>query len=301
MSQGLRGQTLFDEIYNQPDPRAFYSRLGRLGYQIPHHAQPVLRRLVAAARTQSGAVTVLDLCCSYGINAALLNHHLTLDDLYAHYTSPRLAESTTAELIKYDQEFYAAHRRADAVPVVGLDIAAPAIDYALAVGLLDAGFAENLEARPPSSALLQTAARVRLITVTGGVSFLTCRTFHQLLRAARQSAWVAAFVLRTVSYQQIADALAEHGLVTEVDTERTVAQRRFTDPDEQRHAIAAVTATGTDPTGKETEGWYHATLHLSRPPLDLTTTYDSLHTRMVTRTPDGPRSAQSRRSSTTPE
>src|SRR5512139_1278083 len=113
MSQTLRGQTLFDEIYHQPDPRAFYHRLGRLDYQIPHHAQPVLRRLVAAQPRQP--VTVLDLCCSYGINAALLNHHLTLDDLYAHYTSPRLAQLTTSELIKHDQELYAAHRRADAV------------------------------------------------------------------------------------------------------------------------------------------------------------------------------------------
>ncbi len=79
----LSGQTLFDEIYNQPDPRVFYSRLGRLDYQSPHHAQPVFRRLVAA-RMRSGPVTVLDLCCSYGVNAALLNHHLSLDARINH-------------------------------------------------------------------------------------------------------------------------------------------------------------------------------------------------------------------------
>ncbi|MGE5698414.1 MAG: hypothetical protein ACM4D3_25130 [Candidatus Sericytochromatia bacterium] len=277
MSQGRRGQTLFDEIYNQPDPRAFYGRLSRLDYQIPRHAQPVFRRLVAA-RTRSGPVTMLDLCCSYGVNAALLNHHLTLDELYAHYTSPRLATLTTSELITHDQEFYAAHRRADAVPVIGLDIAAPAIDYALAVGLLDDGFAENLETGPASTALLQAAGTARLITVTGGVSFLTGRTFYQLLAAAREPAWVAAFVLRTTSYQHIADALAEHGLITEVDVARTAMRRRFTDPQEQRYAISVVTALGVDPTGKESEGYYHATFHLSRPAKDLTPTYDSILT-----------------------
>ncbi len=275
MPSGRRGQTQFDDIYNQPDPRAFYGRLVRLDYQIPGHAQPVFRRLVAA-RTRSGPATVLDLCCSYGVNAALLNHQLTLDDLYTHYTSPRLSQVTTAELIKHDQEFYTAHRREDAVPVIGLDIAAAAIDYALAVGLLDAGFAENLETGPGSTSLLQAAGVTRLITVTGGVSFLTGRTFDQLLAAAREPAWVAAFALRTTSYQHLADTLAEHGLITEVDTEHTVLQRRFTDRDEQRYAIAAVTALGADPAGKESEGCYYATFHLSRPPLNLTPAYNSL-------------------------
>jgi hypothetical protein len=274
MTQIPRGRTPFDDIYDQPDPRGFFGGLGRFDYQTPQHAQRVFRRL-AAARARTGPVTVLDLCCSYGINAALLNHHLTLADLYARYTSSGVAALDTAELIESDKDFYAARRREDAVPVVGLDIAAPAIDYALAVGLLDAGFSENLETDTASAALLRAARAAGLITVTGGASFLTARTIHQLLYAAKEPVWVAAFVLRTGSYQPIADALAEHGLVTEVDSERTVVQRRFTDPDEQRYAVAAVAATGADPTGKETEGYYHAALHLSRP-RDRTVPYASL-------------------------
>ncbi|MFB9930151.1 class I SAM-dependent methyltransferase [Amycolatopsis halotolerans] len=262
MTRNPAGRTLFDEIYDRPDPRAFFSSLGRFGYQTPHHAQSVFRRLAAA---RPAPVTVLDLCCSYGVNAALLNHRLTFDDLHAHYTAPKVAKLKTSELIEYDKDFYAAHRRADAVPAIGVDIAAPAIDYALAVGLLDAGFAENLETGPASAALLRAASAASLITVTGGVSFLSARTFDQLLRAASTPPWVAAFVLRTGSYQPIATALAEHGLSTTVDLERTFVQRRFTDPDEQRYAVAAVTATGADPAGKETEGWYHTALYLSRP------------------------------------
>lgn len=277
MAQAPGGRTLFDEIYDQPDPRAYFGSLGRFGYQTPHHAQPVFRRLVAV-QARSGPVTALDLCCSYGLNAALLNHHLTLDDLYARYNSPRVAELETTELIKQDRDFYAAHRREDAVPVVGLDIATPAVDYAVAVGLLDAGFSENLETGPASEALLKAVSTVSLITVTGGVSFLTARTFHQLLRAASEPVWVTAFVLRTGSYQPIADALAEHGLITEVDAGRTAVQRRFTDPQEQRYAVAAVTATGADPTGKETKGCYHTAVHLSRLPQDMTVSYDSLIT-----------------------
>ncbi|RLK61895.1 hypothetical protein CLV68_2440 [Actinokineospora cianjurensis] len=271
MAQTPVGRTPFDGIYLRPDPRAYFGGLGRFGYQTPHHAQSVFRRLVAA---RSG--TVLDLCCSYGVNAALLNHHLTLDDLYARYTAPWATELEVADLVEQDKEFYASRRRDDAVPVVGVDISAPAIEYAVAVGLLDAGFTENLETGPASPALVKAAGAVSLITVTGGVSFLSARTFHQLLSAATEPPWVAAFVLRTGSYRHIADALAEHGLVTEADAEHTVVQRRFTDLDEQRYAVAAVTATGADPTGRETEGCFHATLHLSRPPRDLTIPYNSL-------------------------
>ncbi|MFD9950325.1 hypothetical protein ACFWYW_56610 [Nonomuraea sp. NPDC059023] len=268
-------RTSFDEVYDQPDPRAFFASLRRFGYQTPHHAQPLFRRL-AAARARPEPVTVAHLCCSYGVNAALLNHDLTLDDLYTRYTSPRILALTTAELIKRDQDFYRAHRRQDAVPVLGLDIAAAAIDYALAVGLLDTGFAENLETGTASAALLRAAAPVSLITVTGGVSFLTGRTFHQMLRAADRQVWVAAFVLRTGSYQPIADALAEHDLVTETDPEHTAAQRRFTGPDEQRYAVAAARAAGADPTGKENAGSYHTVVHLSRPSHDLAMPYASL-------------------------
>ncbi|MCX4695378.1 hypothetical protein OG447_23665 [Streptomyces sp. NBC_01408] len=264
--------TSFDQIYDRPDPRDFFRDLGRWEYQAPHHAQGVFRRLAAARTRADGAepLAVLDICCSYGINAALLNHDLTLEQLSAHYTSPQAAALTTAELIERDRAFYAAHRRPDAVRVIGLDQAANAIGYALAVGLLDEGFAENLEEDPPSAALLKAAQGVGLITVTGGVSFLSPRTFRPLLSAAQRQVWVAAFVLRTGSYQPIADGLTSLGLVTEKAPAPTYRQRRFTSAHEQQHAVDAVTAAGEDPRGKESDGYYHTAFHLSRPAHETT-------------------------------
>ncbi|MGG2460831.1 hypothetical protein ACO0M4_13605 [Streptomyces sp. RGM 3693] len=268
--------TRFDDIYGQPDPRAYFSALGALGYRTPHHAQSVFRRLLPlvgfpevaerpAGQEGGPPATVLDICCSYGINAALLNHHVTLEELYDRYTSPQVARLTTAELIESDREYYATRRRPDAVPVVGLDIATPAIAYGRAAGLLDAGFAENLEVAPPTTALYRATRGTRLITVTGGASFLSARTFGPLLEGRLEPPWVAAFVLRTGSYQNIADGLALWGLTTEKDTSRTYPQRRFTDADEQRYALAAVSAAGDDPRGKETDGHFHTALHLTRP------------------------------------
>ncbi|MFJ5099012.1 hypothetical protein [Streptomyces sp. NPDC088557] len=269
--------TRFDDIYDRPDPRSYFSELGALGYRTPHHAQSVFRGLLPLVGLPEASVgqsdgpdggvpgTVLDICCSYGINAALLNHRVTMEELRERYASPEAAAMTTAELIEWDRAYYAARRRPDAVPVVGLDISAPAVAYGRAVGLLDDGFAENLEVAPPSPALYRATRGTRLITVTGGASFLSTHTFRPLLEDRRERPWVAAFVLRTGSYQHIADGLALLGMTTEKDTTRTYPQRRFTDADEQRDAVASVSALGDDPRGRESDGQFHTALHLTRP------------------------------------
>ncbi|QES39791.1 hypothetical protein DEJ49_01315 [Streptomyces venezuelae] len=262
------GKTRFDDIYDQPDPRAYFRTLAPFAYEIPQHAQAVFRRtrdLRARAGGGEGPVTVLDLCCSYGINAALLNHDLTLADLYAHYTSDEAAALTPPEMVERDKEFYASRRRADATPVIGLDMAANATRYALDAGLLDEAYAENLERHPPSSGLRGAMARTGLITVTGGIGYISHHTFDALLDCARMPVWVSAFVLRTVPYGRIAETLAAHGLDTVTDTSRTYTQRLFTSPDEQRDAVRQVLLAGEDPEGYESEGRYHTRLHESRP------------------------------------
>ncbi|MEU2390226.1 hypothetical protein [Streptomyces sp. NPDC007369] len=261
------GMTGFDEVYTLPDPRGYFTRLAPYAYQTPAHAQPLFRAL--AAELGPARPAMLDLCCSYGINAALVNHDVTLDELYAHYTAPAAARLTTADLIARDREFYAARRRPDAVPALGIDASAPAIAYAVAAGLLDEGHAVDLETAEPGERLRRSAPGVGLITVTGGTSFLTERTFGRLLTAVGQPVPVAAFVLRTHDYRAIAGCLESYGLTVQ-PADGTSPQRRFTDPGEQRRAVEAVTALGEDPAGKEAAGWFHTRLHLARPAADVT-------------------------------
>lgn len=263
---GRRGMSSFEEIYDRPDPRAYFARLAPLDYRIPHHAQPVFRAAVAElARRRPGVpVTVVDLCCSYGINAALLNHDVTLSDLYDRYTDPATAGLSRAELVAADREFYAARRRPDAVPVVGVDVSPQAVTYAADAGLLDAAFAENLEAGPASAALAAALAPADLVTVTGGLSYIGPRTFDAVLTAARGRVRTVAFAVRPVDYRPVADVLRRHGLVTRT-SELTYPQRRFTGPEERRNTLERVRAAGLDPAGREAEGYYHAALHVSRP------------------------------------
>jgi hypothetical protein len=263
------GKSRFDDIYNRPDPRTYFRRLAPLEYEIPHHAQPVFRQAAAErAALDDGhphRPAVLDVCCSYGVNAALLNHDVTLAEMYERYTSPECQTVSTAELAAQDKEFYAERRRPDAVPVFGLDVSAPAVRYALEVGLLDVAFTDDLEQGPPSPRLRRALAEVGLITLTGGGSYVTARTFAALLDGARRPVWVSAFVLRTVSYHPIVRALAAHGLSTTVDVSRTYPQRLFTDEREQHYAIAAVRASGGDPAGREENGRFYSLHYESRP------------------------------------
>jgi len=74
-----------DSIYDQSDPRAYFRELEKLDYAIPNAAKPIFQKLITHRRRgQDDTVHVLDLGCSYGVNAALLKHDLSMDDLYQH-------------------------------------------------------------------------------------------------------------------------------------------------------------------------------------------------------------------------
>jgi hypothetical protein len=86
---------------------------------------------------------VLDVCCAYGINAALLRADVTLAQLYERYAG---------------------------------------VGFACRVGLLDRGWAEDLEARDPSDGLAAELADLDLVLTTRGVGYIGERTCDRLLR-----------------------------------------------------------------------------------------------------------------------
>lgn len=92
----------FDGVYDLPDPRGYFEALGSLNYQAPEHGRRVFSALLGAIRDDGNVPNVLDLCCSYGVNAALLKHDLTLDDLYARYASADFAGLSAEELATAD-------------------------------------------------------------------------------------------------------------------------------------------------------------------------------------------------------
>lgn len=257
----------FSHIYDQPDPRAYYETLGGLDYQIPQLSMPVLRAVIAASERDGHPRRVLDVCCSYGINAALLRCQVELSELHARYTDPTVTRFSVEELIASDEQFYRERRRTVDVPVLGLDIAESAIDYARSAGVLTDGYAEDLEADDPSPRAREGLRDVGLIISTGGVGYVGQPTFRRLLGAVAEPTelWLAVFVLRAYSYAEITDTLDSYGLRTEIVPDVTFRQRRFADRGEYDAAVHDVELRGLNPAGKEAEGWYHAECYITRP------------------------------------
>ncbi len=257
-------KTDFDSIYDRPDPRAYYATLAPLDYAIPQHGCDVAARLLEDLRETRPDPTVLDVCCSYGVLAMLLKTDLDLGKLTEHYGDPDKVELSTEEMAAADRRVLEEHRHPRAPRMLGLDVAANAVAYAVGTGALDDGAVENLEADEPTDRLVDLLSGVDLVTTTGGVGYVTDRTFDHLARLTPDSTWFATFCLRTYDFTPVAEALSRHGLRTETAA-ATRRQRRFTDPDEQQWAVTAAAALGFDPTGKEEQGYYHAQLHVSRP------------------------------------
>lgn len=268
---GTDGKADFSHLYVQPDPREYHRELGQLDYQIPQQAAAAFAAAHRAQVAEGTAGTILDVCCSYGINGALLSTDLTETALRTRYSEPALAGLGPEELAEADRAFIAEHRRADAPTVVGLDISAEAIAYSTAVGLLQDGWVEDLEEHDASASFAAGMSDVSQIIITGGVGYITEKTFDRILRAFPEGRgpWIVAFVLRVYPYDTIEQTLAEHGLVTEKLEGRTFEQRRFASPEEQSAAVSKLHGMGIDTTGLEDEGWYHCDLFVSRPQADV--------------------------------
>jgi hypothetical protein len=264
-----RDKADFGAIYVQPDPRAYFQTLGALDYVIPHVAQPIFAQLVEARRrAKGGPVTVLDLGCSYGVNGTLLKYGVPYDMLRERYSVRAIQRLASEELLALDRHFIASWPARQHVRVVGLDASRPAIEYAKGCGAIDFGIVADLETEDLSREAAAELAKVDIILSTGCVGYVTSRTFDKLAvcTANGEAPWVASFVLRMFDYAGIARVLSRQDLVTERFEGATFVQRRFRDEEEMDSTLRVLEARGVDPSGKESDGLFHAELFVSRPP-----------------------------------
>jgi hypothetical protein len=278
----MAGDTAFEEIneakanlnhiYDQADPRAYFRELQKLDYGIPDVAKPIFQKLIShLQRRGDDTIRILDLGCSYGVNAALLKHDLSMEDLYEHWGKAKLADAAPEDVIALDESFFAEFDDANGIEMIGLDQAQNAISFAEKVGLLDEGLAEDLETEPLSARGKEELAPVDLVTSTGCVGYVTEKSFARLLPTLTQGRppWIANFVLRLFPYDVIEATLKDWGYVTEKFEGQTFVQRRFASADEQEQVLEQLRDQGVDPTGKEADGHLVAEFYLSRPAKDV--------------------------------
>lgn len=261
-----------DHIYNQPDPRAYFRELKKLNYSIPDTALPIFRKIIEQVRQdEDETVHVLDLGCSYGVNAALLKHDLSMDELYLHWGDTELTVAGAEEVAARDKEYFTNLENPQNIEVVGLDLAENAVSFAEDVGLLDDGLAVNLETGGLSSNASKVLSQTDLVTSTGCVGYVTEKTFDNILPAvmAGRSPWIANFVLRMFPFDAIEETLADRGYVTEKLEGQTFLQRRFESDEEQEQALDQLRDQGLEPTNEEADGNLVAEFYLSRPKIDV--------------------------------
>lgn len=261
-----------DHIYDQHDPRAYFCELEKLDYAIPDKAKPIFRKLIShLQQDRDGTVQILDLGCSYGVNAAILKYDLSMQNLYEHWNHKRMTNATPKEIADYNRQYFANLDAPEDIEVIGLDQAMNAIAYAVDVGLLDEGLSVNLENDGLSTHENEELAAVDLVMSTGCVGYLTERSFDRLLPAVTQgrAPWIANFVLRSFSFDIIEEHLSDWGYVTEKLENRTFFQRRFASKNEKKQLLEKLCEQGVDPTGLEGKGNLCAELYLSRPYHDV--------------------------------
>lgn len=269
------GKADFEWTYNRLDPRAYFDVLGALDYAIPERAAPVFLRIFDAYATErhKDALTVIDLGCSYGINAAVLKYGRKMDELRAHYLSLDENGTPAHDVLIADQKAFGEKEARRDLHIIGLDRAQFASSYAFWAGLLDDAIPENLEERDPSPQAAKAMAKCDLVISTGVVGYVTERTFARIIDCQPEDdlPWVASFVLRMFDYAPVAKVLEPHGYVTEKLAGRYFKQRRFAGAGEQDHVENLLRERGLNTEGLESEGQYLAEFHLSRPARDAKT------------------------------
>lgn len=269
MSQGSdarfddTGKVSFDDIYIQPDPRAYFRTLRGLDYRIPELARPHFQELIEEYSSTNGVrePQVLDIGSSYGINAALLRCNASMGELYERYAG--LESESTDELLVRDRDLVASRSGARA-RFIGLDVSEPALTYGVKAAFLDDAVLADLESNEPTADQRTQLAGTDLVISTGCLGYVGAPTISRVVAATDARPWMAHFVLRMFPFDPIADALAAFGYRT-IRADGIFRQRRFISAEEQDGVLGTLAKVGVDPTGYEADGWFYAQLYLSRP------------------------------------
>lgn len=261
------GKVSLGHIYTAPDPRDYFRALQCLGYCIPQLAIPHFTSLIDAYRRarRISAPTIIDIGSSYGINSALMRYGATINQLYDHYGCQDANTLSREALIERDKVCLTAHTPENDGRWIGLDCSAPALRYALDAGLLDDAINANLESHNPTAEQRAQLQGADIIISTGCVGYVTEKTITRVIDACGEKRpWMAHFVLRMFSFEQVAQALAVRGYETK-KMAGVFRQRRFAVPEEQTQVLAALKRAGVDPRGLEDDGWFYAELYISKP------------------------------------
>ncbi len=257
----LKPKRSYVDVYDRDDPRGYFRAMERLGYRQPEvmagffdEKAPLIARHLGKGRLQ-----ILDFGCGYGVMGAVMRHRLLMQDLYAHY-----AENLEEDFVDADRAFFADHRRAERGTIIGgLDIAAKAVGYAEACGLIDQGFTEDLTREDPGSALAVFFAETDVVVETGAVYDHVPACYDRLLAAGARP-WMLFGPRGDADTRPLFDLLQDYGYVIEEVSRRRRRYRRFADAQEAADSQENMRRLGNAPAVESRKGWFVNPLLLAR-------------------------------------
>lgn len=265
--------TIYDDIYDLPDCRAYYRAMDLAGFRTAHFAGAAFKAILAELKRLRGLgdAAIVDFASGYGIAAALMRHDVSLDDVLARYRDGWFDDASSEEVIAADADWYAGHRGTAADTYFGVDIAANALAYARRAGIFDRTFAEDLQENNPGEGLAGVLAGCDLIVECGSIAHMLPEALDRMLTASRdRRPWVATAPIRGNDSAEAMDVMRRHGLEPEPMDFPPFRHRRFAGPEEQARAIDNARARGYSTEGYESTGYFHAQVILARPAEEAT-------------------------------
>jgi SAM-dependent methyltransferase len=251
----------FTEEYNAPSPRNLFAVYRNLDYKVPYHIEHFLAALIRFARRVDGAdaTTLVDIGCSYGINALMLKYGCP-------YT--RLSE-TVLDFATHEENLYQALRRqgdpVKGIKVIGLDPSINAIRFCERGSLQDYSFCVNLEVEEIPAEAHEPLGRASFILSSGVYGYISEVTTQKVVLATadRESLWVCNFVLRPIDYSPTIRVLEALGFATET-APVLFPHRRFSSDTEREATIAFNRQKGINPAPEIATNYLYTRLYISR-------------------------------------
>jgi len=261
----------FDDVYTAPTPHGYLQNMTAVDYRMTDLMNPFVSAVVDASATTDGPVKVLDVGCSYGISGALLKTNCAYGDLAEFYRDEASPEFSAC--VTETRRWLGSRSQREDVEVVGFDSSEPAIKFAAASNMIDAGIACNLEAHESQLTLAERSLvqQCDVLLSTGAIGYVTDRTVGPLLEEFGHGGHGALgpvaiiSVLELFDPEPIARSFTDHGFRFGPLSVR-LPQRRFADEAERRGVIGTLQQRGLPTAAQESENTMFANLWIAAQP-----------------------------------
>jgi hypothetical protein len=252
----------FAQVYDRDDPRPYYRALAPLDYRMPGVIARFLRanHHILCDAFDTATPRLVDFACGFGAVPALLRHDIDLAALYALYDAD-LDDGG-------DAGFFERHRRADTpFEIGGVDIAARALAYAHACGLIDHAFDDDTLAAPPGPALARFLDGTAVIFESGSTLNVLMPALLSLIDTAStvQKPWLLYAPRFDVDDAPLRKGLAARGYVVASVNSRPIRYRRSISAKERRAHVDVIRGLGRDPEHGFDGDYLVLDLNLARP------------------------------------